>query len=164
MGNYYLGGPQICELLLWTLLKRRMIMIQILRKACELPIVYETVDGVYWSGQCVWASCRPMLRYDRHLLLIVKHPGSHFLWLHNLTGLMVQYCSDVDGIPEAILEEWQYMYRQHISSKHDMIPQFGGLETPSISLHLFSKCWSCYWLQCTILQSAIGTHHGAKGL
>ena len=39
-------GPQICELLLWTLLKKRMIMIQLLRKACELTIVYETVDGV----------------------------------------------------------------------------------------------------------------------
>ena len=29
---------------------------------------------------------------------------------------MVQYCSDVDGIPE----ERQYMYHQHISSKKRM--------------------------------------------
>ena len=36
------------------------------------------------GGQRVWASCRPILRYDHHLLLIVKHPGrgvGHFLSL-----------------------------------------------------------------------------------
>ena len=57
---------------------------------------------------------------------------------------MVQYCSDVDGIPEAILEEWQYMYPQHISSKKDCKEHTENVNHEHARNERFSKNTSVY--------------------
>ena len=61
------------------------LTIQLLRKRANYRLFMRMLMVWTWSvdsGQCVWASCRPILSYDRHLLSIVKHPGrgvGHFL-------------------------------------------------------------------------------------